>query len=244
MGRRGVRRQFATGALALCTASAVVAIPSELANAATPGGAYVATTPTRVLDTRSGAYGNRKGAVVAQSHTVVTVTGTSGVPSTASAVQVTISVVSATASGSITASTYGPHTRPGVTNVQFRSHGTATDLATVHPTSGRIDLWNASNGSVQLVMDVLGYYTGGTPTVDGALHVITPRRAVDTRSGLHGFHHGALATHGTLSANLASLAGLPSSAGAVAATVTVYSPTRSGSLIANATGTTRPLNRC
>ena len=235
------RAYRALSAVAVLLASSVaVTVQAAPADAAPAGGSFVTTTPTRVLDTRTGAYGNRKGAVGAHGVIGVTITGTSGVPSTASAVAVTISVVGATSGGAITASTYGVASRPNVTNVQFAAHGTATDLAVVHPTSGRIDLWNASSGSVQLVMDVVGYYAGGTASSDGALHVMTPRRVVDTRSGLQGFHHGALAGHGVLSANLDSLASLPTDAGAVAATVTVYSPARSGSLVAYATGTTRP----
>jgi hypothetical protein len=233
-------RHIALPVVAALGAATLFAIVAPSASAVVSGSRFVSTTPTRVLDTRNGAYGNRKGAVGARGHVVVKVVGTSGVPTTAAGVVVTISVVAATRGGAITASTYGARTRPNVTNVQFAAGGTATDLAVVKPTSGRVDLWNASDGRVQLVMDVVGYYAGGTPTVDGAMHLRTPKRVVDTRSGLNGFHHGALRAGTTMSPNLRTLAGLPGNAGAVAATVTVIGPTRSGSLVADATHTTRP----
>lgn len=197
-------------------------------------GSYEPTGPTRVLDTRTGAFGNRHGAVGPGGKVRVTVTGASGVPSSAEAVALTISVVSATRAGSITASTDGLASPPVVTNVQFHPGRTATDLAVVEPTNGKIDLWNVSPGRVQLVADVLGYYVGGgTPAFDGMLHTVSPKRAVR-------FDHGRIAPHTALTVNLHSAAGLPSTAGAVAATVTVIGPARAGSLVAYATNTTRP----
>jgi hypothetical protein len=236
---RRARACLAAVALVLAGGVAIGAVPASAAASAAPG-TYRATTPTRVLDTRTGAYGNRKGAVRANGATNVRVVGSSGVPTSAAAVAVTISVVSAARSGGITASTYGVGSRPRLTSVQFGAGKPATDLAIVRVTSGRIKLWNASDGRVQLVADVVGYYVGGTPTVDGALHLRTAKRVVDTRTGLNGFHKGALRPGATLTAHLHTLAGLPSDAGAVAATVTVFDPRRAGSLIGYAGGTTRP----
>jgi hypothetical protein len=197
-------------------------------------GSYEPTGPTRVLDTRTGAYGNRHGAVGPGGKVRVTVTGASGVPSNAEAVALTITVVSATRPGSITASTDGLGSPPGATNVQFHPGRTATDLALVKPTNGKIDLWNESAGRVQLVADVLGYYVGGgTPTFDGTLRTLPPKRVVR-------FAHGRIAPHTALTVKLHSAAGLPRSAGAVAATVTVVGPGRAGSLVDYATNTTRP----
>ncbi|HKC26465.1 MAG TPA: hypothetical protein VKB75_00500, partial [Jatrophihabitans sp.] len=235
----GVRR------VAVLALSSVAVVPMLVASAgsaaaATPGGGYVAVTPTRVLDTRTGAYGNRKGAVPAHGHTLVGVVGSSGVPTSAAGVVMTITVVSATRSGGIGAVTPGAKTAPTVTNVLFAQGRTATDLAVVKPASGRVDLWNESAGSVQLVVDVTGYYVGGTAAVDGAMHMQAPRRVVDTRTGLKGFHRGALGAGATMTADLHALAALPTNAGAVAATITVLGPARSGSIVAYAGGTTRP----
>lgn len=223
---------FVVAALVL-TGLTVVTAPSAFALGPVFG-SYEPTGPTRVLDTRTGAYGNRHGAVGTGRKTRVTVTGASGVPSNAEAVALTISVVSATRPGGITASTDGLGSPPGVTNVQFHPGRTATDLALVKPTNGKIDLWNESAGRVQLVADVLGYYVGGgTPTFDGTLRMLSPKRAVR-------FGTGRIAAHDALTVNLHSAAGLPRTAGAVAATVTVVGPRRAGSLVAYATGTTRP----
>lgn len=220
-------RSFVAAAVVLVGLS--VAAPP--AGAATPApGSYVALEPTRVLDTRTGAYGNRKGPVF--NKVAVRVTGSSGVPSDAAAVVLTITVLAPRFSGDLTASTFGLATRPNVTTVSFAEHERATGLALVRPTAGRIELWT-SPGRKQVLADVVGYYAGGTPSADGALHLTTPKRAVRFQGSL-------IAPHGTLAVNLGTLAGLPDHAGAVAATVTVIGPTRSGSLVAWATGTTRP----
>jgi hypothetical protein len=217
---------FLAAALA-CSGSVALAAPATAAAAA--AGSYVATRPTRVLDTRTGAFGNRRGAVGAHGKVAVKVTGASGVPAGASAVALTITVVAPTRAGSITAAPAGMRTRPNVTNVEFGAGRGATDLAIVRPTNGRISLWNDSAGKVQLVADVLGYYRGGTPHKDGTLRVRPPKRLVT-------FAHGLIKPGRTLSPRL----GLPGTAGAVAATVTVVDPGRSGSLIAFAANTTRP----
>jgi hypothetical protein len=223
-------------------AAALVTIAAAPAAAVTGGvpGTYVATTPTRVLDTRTGAYGNRDHRVGSHGGTTVKVTGSSGVPADAAAVVGTITVIGPTRKGGIVAGAYGGSRRPSVTNVSFVAGAAATAQAVVRIGSGRIRLWNVSNGSVHLVMDVTGYYVGGTPTKDGALHLRGARRVINTRTGLNGFHAGAVRAGETLSADLGALAGLPDDAGAVATMVTVLDPGRSGSLIAYATGTTRP----
>jgi hypothetical protein len=237
-GRRRVAVLAASG-LAFVPVLVGAAGPAAAAAPAVPG-TYVAVSPTRVLDTRTGAYGNRKGSLPAHGHTTVRVVGASGVPTSASGVVMTITVVAAARSGGITASTSGLTAAPNVTNLLFAQGKTATDLAVVKPTSGSIALWNESAGWVQLVVDVTGYYVGGNPVVDGAMHLQGPRRVVDTRTGLNGFHRGALGGGATLTADLHALAGLPANAGAVAATITVLGPSRSGTLIAYAGGTTRP----
>lgn len=223
-------QRFAPTAAAAIVLTGLTVVAQPAVAAGPVPGSYVVLTPTRVLDTRTGAYGNRRGAVGAHGKAAVRVTGASGVPATASAVAITVSVVAAARSGSVTASTAGLAARPKVTTVQFRAGGRATDLAVVRPTRGRITLWNVSAGKVHLVADVLGYYVGGRPTADGALRMRSPKRAVDAR----------VPAGGSLSPRLGRLAGLPGPAGAAAATVTVVNPSRAGSLIAYATATTRP----
>ncbi len=131
------------------TAPAAVSIP----------GGFVALTPSRVLDTRSGV-----GAVVAGGATAaVQVTGRSGVPvSGVSAVVLNVTVTQPTASGFVTVFGAGA-TRPGVSSLNFVKAQTVPNLV-VAPVGvgGKVALYNGSSGSVQLIADVSGYYRSTT----------------------------------------------------------------------------------
>src|SRR5664280_1363935 len=48
---------------------------------------------------------------------------------------------------------------------------------------GKIQLYNGSGGTVQLIADVAGYILGGTPTAPGAVAPLPPARILDTRIG-------------------------------------------------------------
>lgn len=48
-------------------------------------------------------------------------------------------------------------------------------------TGGKILLYNGSFGLVQLLVDVSGYLSGGTPSLAGAVVAVTPTRIADSR---------------------------------------------------------------
>jgi hypothetical protein len=217
------------GAALVLAGSAVVAGP---ASAASTGSTYVSlAVPHRAVDTRTGADGNHKGAVSAGRGIAPMIGGKGGVPSSASAVAVTISAVSPTASGGIVGYV---GTRPATTNLQFTSGHSASDTAILPLSGGRLSLFNtASRGTVQMVVDVSGYYVAAAAAGPGSFHTVTPRRAVDTTTGAGGNHRGALgADRGIAPSFNLSNAGVPSTAGAVAVTITALNVKKAGSIIA------------
>ena len=77
-------------------------------------------------------------------------------------------------------------------------------------------------------------------TSAGSYVPVHAARVVDTRSG-RGGHHGALRAHRTMATRIGGHAHVPArGVAAVAVTLTVLSPTGSGSLVAWARGTRRP----
>jgi hypothetical protein len=101
-------------------------------------------------------------------------------------------------------------------------------------------LYNASAGTVQLIADLTGYYVGGTPTAAGAFGVVSPSRALDTRSGV-GAPKAAVKAKGVVAFKVAGVGGVPASGvSAVALTVTVTAPAAAGNVTAYGDGSARP----
>src|SRR5262252_1366101 len=125
-------------------------------------GAFAAVGPSRVLDTRNGV-GAPKAAIQPHIAVAVQVTGSGGVPASGvSAVVVNVTATASTAAGHITGYADGA-ARPPVWNVNFTRGQTAAGLITVAVgANGKIDLFNNSAGTTQLLADVEGYYLAGT----------------------------------------------------------------------------------
>ncbi len=183
----------------------------------TVAGAYVAVSPTRLLDTRpsrvspTGTY-------------TLTVAGRAGVPANAAAVVLNVTAVSPTAAGNISVYPYGTH-RPQASNLNFGPGQTVANLVTVPLNSGAVTLANNSAGTTQLLADVQGYYVGGTPSVSGSYHPLNPQRLLDTRS-----QGGAVPATGVRVVVFGGSTGVPTNAAAVVLNVTAVSPTRSGNV--------------
>ncbi len=127
-------------------------------------GAFVPVAPARLLDTRTG-LGARKAPVKPDTAVAVQVTGRGGVPgSGVSAVVLNVTVTGPTAAGHITAYADGA-SRPGVRNVNFVRGQTVANLVVVRVgADGKVDLFNASAGTTNLLAGIEGYYlTGTTP---------------------------------------------------------------------------------
>jgi hypothetical protein len=180
-------------------------------------------TPTRLLDTRNGT-GAPRAAVANSSFVPFTAAGGStGVPTGVSAVVLNVTAVGPTASGYITAYADGT-TRATVSNLDFVRGQTVPNLVTVKVGSnGKVDLFNGSGGTVNLVADIAGYYIGGVPTDPGAFNPVAPQRLLDTRSS------GAVPSNGTVSLPVTGgSTHIPTGISAVILNVTAVSPTASG----------------
>ena len=146
---------------------------------AATAGRMIATTPTRVLDTRSFA------PLAPQVPVDVTVAGQAGVPATASAVAVTVTGIG-TGPGYVTAWPRGT-TRPEVSTLNISGPGhTVANLAVVPLTNGQLSLF--SSGGAHVILDVVGYVTGSgaASSTTGLFVPAGPTRELDTRQSGQG----------------------------------------------------------
>lgn len=125
--------------------------------APTAATSFTATTPGRLLDTRTGT-GAPKAAVGA-SHTLrVKVSGVDGIPAGIKAIVLNVTETSPTSHGYVTVYPDGI-ARPTASNLNFTKQLTAPNLVLVPVSpSGYIDLYNGSTGSVHLIADCFGFY--------------------------------------------------------------------------------------
>jgi hypothetical protein len=152
-----------------------------LSGAAVDPGAFTPLAPARVLDTRSG-----HGPVAGRAVLPVQLTGVGGVPvSGVSSVVLNLTATQEQGSGYLTA--YGDGSRPGTSNLNFTTGRTVANLVTVPLTSaGAVNVYVGSAASVELVVDVAGYFLTGSPAASGAVVPVVPTRLLDTRCGVSG----------------------------------------------------------
>ncbi len=182
-------------------------------------GLYNPITPVRIADTRTGSGQPDAGtALASKSTTALTVTGTaSGVPTTATAVVLNVTVVAPTASGFLTVWPAGA-SQPTASNLNFVAGETVANRVIVGVGSGgQISIYN-SFGTTQLVVDVNGWYTGSSGTATGSAYFpVSPVRVADTRSTFGGTTIGSASTENF---TLAGTGGIPAT-GATAAVLNV-----------------------
>ncbi|MDQ2845519.1 MAG: DUF1906 domain-containing protein [Actinomycetota bacterium] len=220
------------------TRPSVAAVPNPPEDA----GAFVPLVPYRALDTRNG-IGATQAAVAAGGTVALTVAGTGGsvgVPAAGvAAVVVNVTVTAPTAPGSITVYPDGS-TRPTASNVNFVKGQSVPNLVVSKVANGKIDLYNGSAGTVQLIADITGYYLGGTPTAPGTFVPLAPHRVLDTRHGIGAPQAPVQAGH-TATLTVAGSGGVPTTGiAAVVLNVTVTAPTAAGSITVYPDGPARP----
>ncbi len=185
---------------------------------ATGTSGYHAITPTRVLDTR------KTTALPAGQTVKVNLGSYAGI----SAAVLNLTVVGATGNGYVTAAPDGGAT-PATSNVNYLAGQTVPNEAIVSVgADGYVDFTNSGKGNAELVVDLNGYYSAGTgddfvPT--------TPARYLDTRvaSGALGANQTyAVAVGGICRIYGCSPEDVPSDATAIAANLTIVSPTANG----------------
>ena len=154
-----------------------------LAGAADTAGGYVPLPPARLLDTRTPA-----APVGPSASRRLVVAGKSGLPAAAgiTAVAVTVTSTRITAPGYLAA--YPDGTAAPTTSTLNYLPGLNIANTTVVPlgADGGIAIKNASGRNADIVIDVIGYFRSATPAAAGGLLTNTPRRILDTRTGLGG----------------------------------------------------------
>ncbi len=198
--------------------------------------AYHPLSPSRVLDTRKGI--GTKGVVApvpASGAQPVAIEGVGSIPAAGvTAVALNITVTNAKAGGYVTAFADGT-SRPTASNLNFSAGQTVPNMAIVPIGSdGKIDLYNGSGGTTDLIADVAGYYGQGSgvgmePLGAGAARIL------DTRNGT-GTAKAPIPAGGTLNFSSDWLTGLS----AIVLNVTIANPKAGGYLTVYPDGLTRP----
>jgi alpha-tubulin suppressor-like RCC1 family protein len=185
-----------------------------------PGG-FSSLTPARILDTRS-----TGGALAAAESRDLQVTGAGGVPaSTVSAVVLNVTVTATTAGGYLSVFPAGT-SKPTVSNLNWSAGATIPNQVIVKiGDAGKISLFQSGPGTAQVIVDVAGYFVGGTATQPGMFVALSPARVLDTRSS------GAVAGGADLKLAVLGKGGLPvTGVAAVVVNTTVTETTAGGYL--------------
>ncbi|OKI22690.1 hypothetical protein [Streptomyces sp. CB03911] len=188
-------------------------------------GTYVALPPQRVLDTRGG------GTLAGRGVLPLKVAGTGSVPADAVAVVMNVTATDGRDTGFVTVYPAG-RSAPVTSNLNHTVAQTVPNMVTVQVgAGGAVDLLNGSDGNLDLVADVTGYYV---PNTSGAVYTgVSPRRALDTRP-----------THvpgrGTVTLDVCATAGFPRAITAAALNVTVTAPGDAGFLTVYPVGQALP----
>ncbi len=216
----------------------VADVQGYISPAASGGGEWTATVPTRLLDTRYGAVANLRSRALGPGESIdVRIGGASGSPVTATALAAALrlTTVNATQHGYLTASN-GSTGGTSVLNYGAGSVVGNVALASLSP-SGTVRITNHSAGAVDVLVDLQGQVT---PT--GSLWTpVTPGRVLDTRRGTSANPGAAIIpAGGDRVVRIAGVPGSPVPSGAVAASVnlTVVPTTGGGWLSAAAARTT------
>lgn len=149
---RKLSAALVVGALIAATGAA-----AATAKTADPGSNYSPTAPVRILDTRNGT-GGYLGAVPSDTTLTLAVAGVNGVPVDATAVMLNVTVTKPEVNGYITVFPDGA-AQPLASNLNFLGGETIPNQVTVALTDGKINLYNGSGGTVQLVVDLEGWFT-------------------------------------------------------------------------------------
>ncbi len=221
-----------------CFAAAGQQILAYGATAAAAGG-LTPLTPARILDTRSGT-GSISGPVGSGHSISLNVLGVGGVPASGvSAVVLNVTATAPSANGYLTVYPDGA-SRPTTSNLNFSTGQTVPNLviATVG-SDGKVDFYNGSSGTVQVVADVSGWFASGAAAA-GGLTPLTPARILDTRSGTGGIS-GPVGSGHSISLNVLGVGGVPASGvSAVVLNVTATAPSANGYLTVYPDGASRP----
>lgn len=187
-----------------------------------PGG-FVALTPSRLVDTRL-PFGSQPGPVGPGGSIVIA----PALPVGATAVVLNVTATDATADTHIDVS---PTLGAGTSSLNLGAGATVANLVTVPLGSNGYVYARNNAGSVNLVVDLFGYYAPGAA---GKFTSTTPTRLLDTRPG------APLAPEATTAVQVVGVDGVPPDATAAVLNVTAIDPDGDGYVSAFADGTANP----
>jgi hypothetical protein len=213
-------------------------------------GLFTPLVPARILDTRPGSGQPHAGETMTSgSSLALQITGMGGVPSAAVAAAVlNVTVTAPTNAGFLTVFPTGV-ARPLASNLNFVPGQTVPNLVIAAVgTGGTVQIFNSA-GNVDVIADVVGWFTDGTnPAATGSIFSgLTPARITDTRPGSGQANAGlTLGTSGILSVAVAGQGGVPVLGGPAAPTAAVLNVTVTGASAASfltvyPSGAARPL---
>ncbi|HUY57149.1 MAG TPA: IPT/TIG domain-containing protein, partial [Candidatus Micrarchaeaceae archaeon] len=202
-------------------------------------GLYNPVAPARIVDTRSYS-GNPtpySGQTLGPGQSLqVTVAGAGGIPSVGpEAAVLNLTAVDETSVGDLRVFPTGASASTISTLNFVPGQAIANQVVALLGTNGAVTISNSS-GSVDVLVDVEGWYTGGSGgvTTGSPFNVLVPTRAVDTRPSSGGGYSGDTLPSGqTLRVNFEGLGGIPTGGvTAVVTNVTVANSTSGGDLAA------------
>ncbi|HEY6539067.1 MAG TPA: hypothetical protein VI138_08550, partial [Candidatus Dormibacteraeota bacterium] len=182
--------------------------PTRASLTAAGGNAYTALDPYRLLDTRNvGQTALGPGGIKE-----LQVTGVDSVPADATAVALNVTATDTTTASYLTLYPTGT-TRPTASNVNWSPSQTVANMVIVPTgTGGNIDIYNQL-GSVDVVVDLEGYFAPATAgSTVGSYVPLTPFRIADTRPGSgQGYAGGTLHPNSTLTVQVTGQGTVPAS---------------------------------
>ena len=223
-----IRRVLALWSALVVVMTALVGLAPQAAHAAgtgDSGGRYVPLAPSRVLDTRTGVGVSTAAFLQGQSFLRLQLAGRGGVPASGAVAVLLNTTVTDSAGGGHLSVVPTPGAAPSVSNLNFRAGQTVANLVLADlAADGSVQIYNGSFGAANVVADVQGYYTSGTP-VSGGLAPMEPRRILDSRTGV-GIQAGPVPAFFAAPAGTAQ--GLPAGVGSVLLNVTATNTTAGG----------------
>jgi len=210
-------------------------------NVTLEGTTYTQFGPTRLLDTRKGTgTGGVIAPIPANGGTIkLKIGGNAGIAADAWAVAANVTATDEKAQGYITA--YPDGTTPtALSTVDFKAGENVANTSVVSVgDDGYIVLANHSAGTVDVIVDVSGYFT---PTATGGYYTaMAPVRFLDTRSGTGGYAYKTVSQGHPVTLKIDGKSGIPSSGvSAVAVNITEASATGNGLITAWPGGTAQP----
>jgi hypothetical protein len=202
-------------------------------------GEFVSAPLYRALDTRNGT-GESGGAAQlgAGKSLAVAVTGVDGVPTDATSVVVNVVALNTTTSGYLT--TYDSDVAdPNVASVGVKA-GISTNQTDTIPVSsnGTVSVTNHSSAPLDVVMTLMGYYTGPSDTSAGDTYGNAPWiKIVDTTSGL-GTSQAPIPAGGSITVQVGGHGGIAVGADTAVVQLSAMNASNNGYLTAYAAGTT------